>query len=129
MRVDDESSDSFQRVRQLFEAALDLPAEERAMFLDRECGADGEVRREIDELFACDADGSDLGSLLDRGVELITNCGRSLGHGGLPVGGWLVAASPLAGESVRSHCVRCSVAAAWARSTRLSKMNRAAGLR
>ncbi len=83
MRVDDESSDSFQRVRQLFEAALDLPAEERAMFLDRECGADGEVRREIDELFACDADGSDLGSLLDRGVELITNCGRSLGHGGL----------------------------------------------
>ena len=94
MRVDDESADSFQRVRQLFEAALDLPAEERAMFLDRECGADGEVRREIDELFACDADGSDL-----------------------------------AGESVRSHCVRCSVAAAWARSTRLSKMNRAAGLR
>lgn len=61
----------FRRVRELFEAAVDLPESERPAFLERECGDDRAMRREIEELLACDDEGSDLGSLLDRGAELL----------------------------------------------------------
>src|SRR5574342_170554 len=36
----------------LFAAALDLPATERAAFLDRECTGDAELRREVESLLA-----------------------------------------------------------------------------
>lgn len=48
----------FTRVRRLVEAAYALPREARAAFLDRECGADGELRVEVDELLAA-ADASE----------------------------------------------------------------------
>ncbi|MFT4843329.1 MAG: serine/threonine protein kinase [Candidatus Azotimanducaceae bacterium] len=83
MSAEESSADNFQHVRQLFEAALDLPNAERAAFLDRECGALGMVRSDVDELLACDADGSELGSLLDRGVDLIATGGVVPGAGTL----------------------------------------------
>ncbi|MFT4511455.1 MAG: serine/threonine protein kinase [Planctomycetota bacterium] len=86
MGAEECSSDNFQRVRQLFEAALDLPNAERADYLDRECGKDGSVRSEVNELLACDTDGSELGSLLDRGADLIGN-GGAPGAGTLGAGG------------------------------------------
>ena len=43
------------RARDLFEAALDLAPAEQTAFLDHSCGADPELRREVDELLEADA--------------------------------------------------------------------------
>ncbi len=43
-------------VMDLFGAALDLPPEERAAFLDRECRHDPELRREVEALLHANAD-------------------------------------------------------------------------
>jgi serine/threonine protein kinase/HEAT repeat protein len=45
------------RIAALFEEAMDLPPEEQARFLDRECGDDPELRREVQKLL--DADGTE----------------------------------------------------------------------
>jgi serine/threonine protein kinase/HEAT repeat protein len=45
------------RIAALFEEAMDLPPEEQARFLDRECGGDVELRREVQKLL--DADGTE----------------------------------------------------------------------
>ncbi|MCR9248714.1 MAG: serine/threonine-protein kinase [bacterium] len=62
---------AFQRIRQLFEEAVELPAAERAAFLDRECpdSKDTGVRVEVEELLAADAAESGLVDLLERGAE------------------------------------------------------------
>ena len=38
------------RIRGLFDAAVALPARERAAYLECECGDDAELRREVEEL-------------------------------------------------------------------------------
>ena len=38
----------------IFEAAIELEPDARKAFLDRKCGGDAELRRQIDELLACD---------------------------------------------------------------------------
>ena len=45
------------RVKELFLAACELGEEERNAFLGRECGADGELRREVEQLLGVDATG------------------------------------------------------------------------
>ena len=48
----------WRRVDGILEAALELPAGERAEFLERACGGDAELRREVESLLAHDrADG------------------------------------------------------------------------
>src|SRR5579883_2529118 len=47
-------------VQKLFLAAADLPAAEQSRFLNRHCGADPELRAEIEEMLAADRDGEDL---------------------------------------------------------------------
>lgn len=42
----------FQRVRELFEAAIEQPESQRGEFLDRECGSDRELRDEVADLLA-----------------------------------------------------------------------------
>jgi eukaryotic-like serine/threonine-protein kinase len=42
----------FQLVRDLFDRACDLPAEQRRAFLDRECAGDGELLAQVDRLLA-----------------------------------------------------------------------------
>lgn len=71
MTSGDGSTTAFRRVRQLFEAAVEMPAEERAAFLDRECRAEGgaALRSEVEHLLQCDANEGKLASLLERGAE------------------------------------------------------------
>ncbi|MGH9309132.1 MAG: serine/threonine-protein kinase, partial [Vicinamibacterales bacterium] len=53
--------EEYQRVGQLYHAALDVPREDRAAFLDAACGGDAEMRRQVESLLraneAADADG------------------------------------------------------------------------
>ena len=49
------AEDRQQRVRKLFEQALEIPAAARAAFLDESCGDDAELRGEIEALLAADA--------------------------------------------------------------------------
>ena len=53
------------RLQDLFEAALELSAEERTAFLDGECDTDADLRREVEELLAADDTESEL-SVLPR---------------------------------------------------------------
>jgi serine/threonine protein kinase/HEAT repeat protein len=52
------------RIAALFEEAMDLPSEEQARFLDRECGGDVELRREVQKLL--DADGAEPRQVASR---------------------------------------------------------------
>jgi serine/threonine protein kinase len=44
----------WERVEKIFSAAAELPAAERAAYLDSACGADEELRREVESLFSHD---------------------------------------------------------------------------
>jgi len=62
------------RLEELFLAASDLPAEERAAFLDAACDADADLRREVDAMLAADARadavlGGAIGDLARSAVE------------------------------------------------------------
>ncbi|MDP9100058.1 MAG: serine/threonine protein kinase, partial [Verrucomicrobiota bacterium] len=48
------------RVKELFEAAVDLAPRERATLLDNECGDDDELRSEIESLLASDNEANDF---------------------------------------------------------------------
>jgi Tol biopolymer transport system component len=55
--------DTWQRVKELFHAALEQPAEQRAAFIAAAVNQDEELRREVESLLAADAAS---GSVLDR---------------------------------------------------------------
>ena len=42
--------EDYQRVKEIFQAALDLAPEKRAAYLDNVCGGDGVSRREVERL-------------------------------------------------------------------------------
>ena len=46
----------WERVGRLYAAALEVPAEERAGFLDRSCGSDLALRREVESLLAAEGE-------------------------------------------------------------------------
>jgi hypothetical protein len=46
--------DQWRRIEQVFEAALEAPAEEWPALLEQACGGDGELRREVESLLAAD---------------------------------------------------------------------------
>jgi predicted ATPase/serine/threonine protein kinase len=48
------NAEQYQRIGQIYHAALDLPPESRAAFLDGACGEDEELRREVDSLLGAD---------------------------------------------------------------------------
>jgi serine/threonine protein kinase/tetratricopeptide (TPR) repeat protein len=48
------SPERWLRIEAVFQEAADLPASERAAFLDRECGADAELRAEVQNLLESD---------------------------------------------------------------------------
>lgn len=50
----------WRQIRDLFDAALALPVEERQRFLDSECRSDTELRREVQLLLDSDADAGDF---------------------------------------------------------------------
>ena len=47
--------EQWRKITDLFEAALDLSAAERAAFLERACDDDDELRLRIEEMLAADA--------------------------------------------------------------------------
>jgi serine/threonine-protein kinase len=61
--------DRWRRVESLFLRALELPAGERGAFVERECGGDAELRREVEEMLDADAGSSWIGASVRRGVE------------------------------------------------------------
>ncbi|MCY7377233.1 MAG: protein kinase [Pyrinomonadaceae bacterium] len=50
----------WQKVKDIFSEAVDLKTEDRAKFLDEAINGDGEMRREVEELLAADADAKTL---------------------------------------------------------------------
>ncbi|MEM6337429.1 MAG: serine/threonine-protein kinase, partial [Bacteroidota bacterium] len=59
------------RIEEIFNDALDVPAEERAAFLDTVCGSDTELRQEVDSLLSAYAEGSDyLDDFADAVIQL-----------------------------------------------------------
>lgn len=57
---------NWNRLWELFEQAVDLPADEQAAFLDQSCGGDAELRRRLVKLIARDAQQE---GMLDVGLE------------------------------------------------------------
>ena len=64
--------DTYGRALELFSKALGLSEEERQAFLDRECGADAQMRAEVESLLAHDAEvvrgGEEAEARAHRGV-------------------------------------------------------------
>jgi serine/threonine protein kinase len=56
-------ADRWERVKELFEAALELPSDRRARFLMRECGGDEALRSEVESLLA---EYDSAGSFMDK---------------------------------------------------------------
>src|ERR1051326_6107329 len=50
----------WQKVDEIFQAALELNADERAAFLDKSCAGDEELRREVESLISSDEQGLSL---------------------------------------------------------------------
>jgi serine/threonine protein kinase len=50
------SDSAFERFQKIFEQAVELPAEQRAAFLDQACADDADLRARIEELLAADAE-------------------------------------------------------------------------
>jgi hypothetical protein len=46
--------ENWERIQDLFSAAVDLPREDQARFLDEHCGSDPTMRRELESLLAAD---------------------------------------------------------------------------
>ena len=61
------SQDDFRRIREMFEAALDMPAAERARLLDASCGQDTALRSAVERMLRADAEQFPL---LDSGVAV-----------------------------------------------------------
>jgi hypothetical protein len=79
--------ESWRRVEELFLAALDVPAEQRAAFLDRECGSDAALRAEAESLLAADESGGSRIAMLveDSAANLLTES-RMFTYSGACVG-------------------------------------------
>ncbi len=90
------TAETWQRVEAVFEQVVERPPEERAEALERACGDDSEVRRNVEILLRCDEKGgSFLENMIGEGVELLETMGptgrrigpyrllRRIGHGGM----------------------------------------------
>lgn len=53
------SASSWGRVREIFEAALELPEDQRSAYLDSECGSDHPLRTQVEAMLAHDAEAPD----------------------------------------------------------------------
>ena len=90
----------WRRIEEVFQAAVKLPPDRRAAFLDRECAGDPGLRREVESLLAADGDNGTLkaaveGEAASLGEELADSwtgrrlgpyrISRELGRGGMGV--------------------------------------------
>ena len=56
-----QAAERYSRIQELFEAAVDLPADERALLLEKQCKSDVLLRQEVEALLAADAQSDSLG--------------------------------------------------------------------
>jgi serine/threonine-protein kinase len=70
----------WQRVSAVLDAALELPGAARAAYLDEACAGDGDLRRQVEELLAADAEaGSFLAAgALERAAVLVADIAEEL---------------------------------------------------
>ena len=85
------------RLRHLFEEALELPSEERKAFLDARCADDRELRRELDSLLAAE---QDMGSFLGEDA-LGAVAAATLPAGNDPLIGRTIGRYRVVGEAAR----------------------------
>src|SRR5215469_6252378 len=62
-------NERWDRVQDLFLQAIDLPAEERGPFLEKTCGTDSELRREIESLLTHDTGAEDVAEVVEETIE------------------------------------------------------------
>ena len=73
----------FQRVREIYHAALDRPSDERSSFLEQACSGDAALQREVRSLLDADAEaGSFLAAPTEAGLDT-----QLLGHASVPLTG------------------------------------------
>src|SRR5262245_11449869 len=75
--------DRWRQVEDLFVRALDLPEDDRNVWLDRECGTDEALLQEVQSLLACDAPAQPLLTelpFIDDSVAEPAQEGRQIGH-------------------------------------------------
>ncbi len=53
-------SDRWQKIEEIFEVAVELPEDEREVYLERMCGGDAELRREVEDLIAADIEAEEF---------------------------------------------------------------------
>jgi Tol biopolymer transport system component/predicted Ser/Thr protein kinase len=80
------SETPWNRVEELFHQALDLPSEARAAFLQKECGADEPLRREVESLLAHESEAGEtfIGQAAPRSFDHYC-LEEKLGEGGMGV--------------------------------------------
>ncbi|MEO7430907.1 MAG: serine/threonine-protein kinase [Dokdonella sp.] len=66
----------WQRIRGLFDRAVDLPADERAAFLDAACADEPAIRREVDAMLRADAQAAASSALVHANPELVDALGE-----------------------------------------------------
>lgn len=95
--TDDQTDLRWDQLQTLFETALDLSGEARERYLNDACGADGELRRDVEALLNADATGGlRVQNVIRRAASraLVTTAGgsnmigpytliREIGHGGM----------------------------------------------
>jgi serine/threonine protein kinase len=82
------SPERWRQVDEIFQAAIELKAEERSAFVERACGGDEELRREVESLITADDEGLSLidAPAFETAVGLFANDqpelkdGQGLGH-------------------------------------------------
>jgi eukaryotic-like serine/threonine-protein kinase len=81
------SADLFRRADAVFDAALDLPLEERAAFVDRACGGDAELGAAVRRLLRAhdQSDGFLKASAAKLAAPLLANTHDAIGHGVIPM--------------------------------------------
>lgn len=62
------SPERWERVKTVFESAIDIPVSERSSFIDRQCGGDDELRREVESLLESH---DDSGRFLEQPVPIL----------------------------------------------------------
>ena len=97
------TNERWQRIEQLYHAALERGVSERGPFLDEACGPDEALRREVETLLASDAQAQAFLAESAMHVAPRETSRRA------PCRWW-------GDGSARINCKRCSARAAWARS-------------
>ncbi|MGK7311858.1 MAG: tetratricopeptide repeat protein [Candidatus Longimicrobiales bacterium M2_2A_002] len=66
--MDDTPRDRWRRVEEIFSEAIALPESDREAYLERACGDDGELRREVDSLLRADAAAGGFGAAVEAAL-------------------------------------------------------------